>query len=78
MCEYTVALRSFADVQNFVKILHTHPFAIQIGSDSHWVNGKSLFGMFTLNYRLPMFVRADCPPEQEAAFRQSIAAYLSE
>ena len=78
MCEFAVSFHSFADVHNFVQLSQSQPFPISVGCGRHWVNGKSIFCMFTLDYHVPLSVQADCPPEEEAAFRQAYSAFLTE
>lgn len=76
MKEFSIALHSFADVQDFVSIAMVRPFRVLVGSEKHRVNGKNFIGMLTLDYSQPVLVHADCDEEALALFQQDAARFL--
>ena len=76
MRQFTVRLRSFQDVQNFVTIAAAQSFSITVGSNEYHVSATSFMGMFTLDYTHPLNGTADCSDEQWARFCQEAERFL--
>ena len=51
MREFTVSIRSFQDVKDFVSLATIQPFRVLVGNGRQWVNAKSFMGMFSLDFR---------------------------
>ena len=77
MKQFDIVLRSFQDVQDFVEIATVQPFRILVGNDRTRVNAKSFMGMFSLNYDLPIQVRADCTEEECSQFKLVAQRFLA-
>ena len=76
MKEFSIAIRSFQDVQDFVALATVQPFRIVIGNDRHRVNAKSFMGMFSLDYSQPLQVRMSCSEEDFQQFRLAASRFL--
>ena len=76
MKEFTISIRSFEDVQEFVSLATVQPFRIVVGNDRYRVSGKSFMGMFSLDCTEPLQVRMDCTDEEYAHFRQAAERFL--
>ena len=72
MIEFHMTIRSFQQVQNFVKLAMEQPFAVTVGNESQQINGKDLMGMSSLDYTRPVQVSAQCDEEAFARFRQAV------
>ena len=77
MKQFDIVLRSFKDVQEFVELASVQPFRIVVGNDRTRVNAKSFMGMFSLDYDLPVQVRADCTEEEYARFKNAAQRFLA-
>ena len=76
MKEFTINIRSFEDVQEFVSLATVQPFRVLVGNDRYRVSGKSFMGMFSLDCTEPLQVRMDCTDEEFEAFRQAAQRFL--
>ena len=77
MKQFSITLRSFADVQAFVSLAMVQPFRVLVGSDNQSINGKNFMGMFSLDYRHPLQVSVDCDEKQFSEFRKAAARFLT-
>ncbi len=77
MREFTIYIRSFQDVQDFVSIATVQPFRIVVGNDRCRVNAKSFMGMFGLDYSQPLQVRMACTQEEYNAFLEAASRFLA-
>ena len=77
MKQFDIVLRSFQDVQDFVEMATVQPFRIVVGNDRARVNAKSFMGMFSLDYNMPVQVRADCTDEEGDRFKAKAAKFLA-
>jgi hypothetical protein len=75
--QFDIALRSFADVQDFVEIATIQPFRVLVGHDHVWVNAKSFMGLFSLDFGKPIHVRANCSQVEYDSFRVAAGKYLA-
>lgn len=78
MREFTVSIRSFQDVKDFVSLATIQPFRVLVGNGRQWVSAKSFMGMFSLDYRTPVRVRMDCTDSQYDSFHDQAARFLAE
>ena len=76
MKEFTINIRSFEDVQEFVSLATVQPFRVLVGNDRYRVSGKSFMGMFSLDCTEPLQVRMDCTDEEFETFRQAAKRFL--
>lgn len=76
MKHFDIILHSFEDVQSFVELATVQPFRIVVGNDRTRVNAKSFMGMFSLDFSIPVQVRADCTEEQCDRFKEAAARFL--
>ena len=77
MKQFDIVLHSFKEVQEFVEIATVQPFRVLVGNDRTRVNAKSFMGMFSLDYDLPVQVRADCTEEECRQFMAKAARFLA-
>ena len=77
MKQFDIVLRSFQDVQDFVEMATIQPFRVLVGNDRARVNAKSFMGMFSLDYNMPIQVRADCTDEECDRFKAKAARFLA-
>ncbi len=77
MKQFDICLRSFEDVQDFVELATVQPFRILVGNDRTRVNAKSFMGMFSLDFSIPLQVRADCSQEQCDRFMSAASRFLA-
>ena len=71
--EFNIAIHSISDVRDFVEIATVQPFQVTVGNGNQAVNGKSFIGMFSLNFRNPLTVSAECSDEEFRTFRDAVA-----
>lgn len=76
MRQFTIRLRSFQDVQNFVTIAAAQNFTITVGSSEYHVTATSFMGMFTLDYTRPLECTAECTDEQWEQFLATASEYV--
>ncbi len=76
MCQTQIVLGSFQQVQEFVSLAASQPFAVMVGNERQTINGKDLMGMFSLDYSRPMRVSADCEESDFLLFRKQIEKFL--
>lgn len=72
MQEFYVQFRSLRDVLDFVTLASKQKHRLIVGNDHFQVNANSFMGIFTLNFRKPQRVTAECTEEE---FRQILADF---
>lgn len=77
MRQFSISVRSFRQVQNFVALAMVQPFQVLVGNEKQQVNGKSFMGMFSLDFRRPVWVRVNCSDEEFGRFQQETARILA-
>ena len=77
MREFYISLRSFDQVQEFVRLACQQNFDVTVGNDCQSINGKDLMGMFSLDYSRPLQVKMHCCEEEYLQFKQAAAAILA-
>ena len=70
MKHFSISIHTREEVQAFVKLAMVQPFDILVGNDHQQVNGKNFMGMFSLDYRNPVEVQADCDDAAFETFRR--------
>ena len=76
--EFQIRIRSFQEVQEFVKIATVQPFRVFLGNDHQSANATSFMGVVSLDHRRPLRVSADCGAEEFARFREQAAPFWAE
>jgi len=64
MMEFLIRLGSVQDVQDFVDIASTRPFAITVRDSHNKINADSFMELFCLDFTQPLRVVCDCAQEQ--------------
>ena len=77
MKQFSILIRSFADVQEFVSLSSQQPFDVAVGAEGQDISGKSLMAMLGLNFRHPLEVRVNCNEDQFANFQSAAARFLA-
>ena len=75
MREFSITIRSFQELQEFVSLATVQPFEVFVENDRQQISGKSFMGMFSLDLSRPMRVVFTCNDEQYAHFRQCAARF---
>ncbi len=76
--EFQIWLRSFRDVQEFIRLATMQPFRVRVGNDRQDTNATSFMGLVSLDHRRPLWVRADCDPDAFLRFRSAAAQFAAE
>ena len=76
--EFHIRIRSFQQVQEFVKLATVQPFRVFLGNDYQSANATSFMGIMSLDHRHPLLVRADCGEEEFARFCQQAAQFVAD
>lgn len=74
--EFNIRIRSFQEVQDFIKLATVQPFRVSLGNDFQSANATSFMGVVSLDHRHPLRVSADCGEEEFALFRQNAARFM--
>jgi len=77
MKQFSILIRSFADVQDFVSLSSQQPFEVTVGSDDQNISGKSLMAILGLNLLHPLQVSVNCDEAQYLRFRTAAARFLA-
>ena len=77
MWEFYISLRSFDQVQDFVRLASQQKFDVTVGNDHQTINGKDLMGMFSLDYSRPLQVKMHCGEEEYLQFKQAADEILA-
>ena len=75
MWEFNIAIRSFAEVRDFVSLAMVQTFPVTLGSDNRQVNAKNFIGLISLDFSRPLTVRANCSREEFEAFSACAARF---
>ena len=76
MQEFNIAIHSFQQAQDFVRLAMGQPFEVFVGNERQRINGKDLMGMFCLDYSRPVQVRVNCSEEDFLRFRAEAGSFL--
>ena len=77
MLEFEIRLSSVADVQEFVAIATTRPFAVTIHDANNKIKSSSFMEMFCLDFTRPIRVVCDCTEAQLQQFRKDAERFLA-
>ena len=77
MRHFNIAMDSFRQVQEFVRLAMTQPFDVLVGNERQNINGKDLMGMFSLDFRFPQRVSCTCSEEEFCRFHSQAAPFLA-
>jgi predicted DNA-binding protein (MmcQ/YjbR family) len=73
MHQFHICIRSFRQIQDFVSLAMVQPFEVLVGNEKQQVNGKSFIGMFSLDFRKPLYVSVKCSEEVFDQFQKEAA-----
>ena len=76
--EFNIRIRSFQEVQDFIKLATVQPFRVLLGNDFQSANATSFMGVVSLDHSHPLRVSADCGEEEFASFRNLASRFLAE
>ena len=76
MLEFAVKLRSVQDVQDFVALTTTRPFAITVRDEHNKISADSFMELFCLNFTHPLRVVCDCNEADLEALQQDLARFV--
>lgn len=74
---FDIILRSFRQVQDFVRLATNQPFEVTVGNENQHISGKDFMGMFSLDYSRPVTVRMRCTEEEFLAFRNAAGEFVA-
>ena len=77
MQEFTISIRSFQDILDFVALATVQPFPVLVDNSQSQVNAKSFMGMFSLDYTQPTTVMIDCDSDEFHRFRRDAARFAA-
>ena len=73
MYQFNITIQSLRHVREFVALAAVQPFDVFVENEKQQVNAKSFIGMFSLDYKRPMYVRVNCSQEEFLRFQQEAA-----
>ena len=71
---FHIRLTTFQQIRTFVALAAKQPFEVLVSNERQSINAKHLMGMICLDYSRPLNVKADCTPDEGAAFYQDALA----
>ena len=77
MCEFDIRLSSVEEVKAFVRVATVQPFEVYVTTPRQTVSAKSFVGMFSLDFRYPLRVMANCTQGELCHFLQDAAPFLT-
>ncbi|MFR8334005.1 MAG: hypothetical protein ACLU9S_17930 [Oscillospiraceae bacterium] len=78
MCEFDIRLSSVEEVKSFVQVATVaNLFEVYVTTPRQTVSAKSFMGMFSLDFRYPLRVMANCTQEELRHFLQDAAPFLA-
>lgn len=77
MCEFDIRLSSVEEVKAFVRVATVQPFEVYVTTPRQTVSAKSFMGMFSLDFRYPLRVMANCTQGELCHFLQDAAPFLT-
>ena len=78
MISYEIFLKSIVDIKNFVNVVNTYDFDIDLESGRYTIDAKSIMGIFSLDLSKPinMHVHSDDAAKIEADLQSYITKAL--
>ena len=76
MLEFAIRLGSVQDVQDFVAVATTRPFAITVRDEHNKISADSFMELFCLNFTRPLRVCCDCSEADLEALQQDLARFV--
>ena len=78
MQEFRVRIRSFQEVQDFIRLATAQPFRVYLVNDHQVANATSYMGLASLDHSQCLWVRTECSESEHEAFRLQAAAFVAE
>ena len=76
MLEFAIRLGSVQDVQDFVSVATTRPFAITVRDEHNKISADSFMELFCLNFSHPLRVVCNCSEAELEALKQDLAQFV--
>lgn len=76
MLEFAIRLGSVQDVQDFVSVATTRPFAITVRDEHNKISADSFMELFCLNFSHPLRVVCNCNEAELEALKQDLARFV--
>ena len=76
MLEFAIRLGSVRDVQDFVAVATTRPFAITVRDDHNKINADSLMELFCLDFARPLRIVCDCNEAELEILKNGLARFV--
>ena len=76
MLEFAIRLGSVQDVQDFVAVTTTRPFAITVRDEHNKINADSFMELFCLNFAHPLRVVCDCDEAALESLKRDLAHFV--
>ena len=76
MLEFAIRLGSVQDVQDFVAVTTTRPFAITVRDEHNKIKADSFMELFCLNFTRPLRVVCDCNEADLEALQRDLAHFV--
>ena len=73
--EFSIAIHSFQDLQDFISLATVQPFEVLVGNDRQQISGKSFMGMMSLDLQNPLRVAVCCSDEEFTQFHDGAARF---
>lgn len=77
MKEFSIHIRSFREIQEFVSIATVQPFKVMAGNERQLVNAKSFIGMVSLDCSRPLQVLCEGDSDGVRNFMQQACRFLA-
>jgi len=76
MLEFAIRLGSVQDVQDFVAVATTRPFAITVRDDHNKISADSFMELFCLDFTRPLRVVCNCNEAELEALLHDLARFV--
>ncbi len=76
MLEFAIRLGSVRDVQDFVDITATRPFAITVRDEHNKISADSFMELFCLDFTHPLRVVCECTQEELNTLQKDLEPFL--
>ena len=78
MGDFYIHIRSFQDVQDFIRLAFGQFFQVWLGAQDRNANATSYLALASLDHRNPLRVSAECGEAEFAEFRRQAASFVAE
>ena len=75
MREFSIMIRSFQELHDFITLATVQPFEVLVGNERQQISGKSFMGMMSLDLHNPLRVAVRCTEEEFTRFLDRAARF---